>query len=200
MPALRIGILGGTFDPPHNGHLALAEAAIVSLKLDEVLFIPNSRSPLKLDKTLTAARTRLEMVKLVAQSNPAFAVSDIEISKGGVSYTVDTLSELVHSQPAEYWFLIGSDAVTDLEQWKQPARLLKMCRLGVAMRPPFTVDQLTAKTPEFARSHVDFVAMPPIDVSSREIREKCEDGIPVAKLLPAPVLEYIQKNNLYPRK
>src|ERR1041384_5745403 len=102
---MKIGILGGTFDPPHNGHLAFAEAAVQTLELDEVLFIPANRNPLKPEKRQASAKDRLEMVRLMVEGKPQMAVSDIEIRRGGPSYAVETLDELHFVSPAEYWFL-----------------------------------------------------------------------------------------------
>src|SRR5438045_2029390 len=116
---MRIGILGGTFDPPHLGHLALANAAREHLKLDEVIFMPASRNPIK-KGTQTPPKQRLEMVKRTVEGHPGLAYSDLEITRGGPSYAVDTLTELSFAKPAEYWFLVGADALKDLPTWKQP--------------------------------------------------------------------------------
>src|SRR3954471_14443433 len=107
---MRIGILGGTFDPPHSAHLALAHKALDELRLDEVMFLPVNRNPLKKIK-MSPAKDRLEMVKLAIRDEPNFSVSDIEIARGGPSYAIDTMNELTYARPAEYWFILGSDAL-----------------------------------------------------------------------------------------
>src|ERR1700722_59500 len=108
---MRIGVLGGTFDPPHLGHLALARAALRQLELDEVLFLPANRNPLKTGKGGTPAKHRLAMIDLMLKNEPTMAYSDMEITRGGPSYAVDTLNELHAVRPAEYWFLMGADSL-----------------------------------------------------------------------------------------
>lgn len=194
---MKVGILGGSFDPPHNGHLALALAAIDHLKLDEVLFVPNSKNPLKAHGTTASGPQRLEMVKRLVTDTPRMGVCDLEIQRGGRSFTVDTLAELTFAQSAEYWFLMGIDALIDLENWKQPQRLLKMCRLGVVLRPPHTETDILARAPEFAKPFIDFIPMDPLEVSASEIRERIAIGKPIAKFMPAAEVGYIQENRLY---
>jgi len=118
---MRIGILGGTFDPPHIGHLELARAAIDALKLDEVLFLPAHRNPLKRAKS-SPAKQRLEMVQRMVADEPKMAVSDIETSRGGPSYMVETLMELQMVKPGDYWVLLGADAMKTFDEWKTRRR------------------------------------------------------------------------------
>lgn len=194
---MKIGVLGGTFDPPHNGHIEFALAAIDRLGLDEVQLLPNSRNPLKAHRSFATSRQRLEMLELATSGHEKLAVCDIEIQKGGLSYTYDTMSELTFAIPGEYWFLAGIDAAASLEEWKKPQKLVKLCRLGVALRPPFTETQIKSKIPEFAKPYLDLIPMKPMDVSSRQIREDMSDGVSVKKHLDSRVLEYIKKNKLY---
>ena len=194
---MRIGVLGGTFDPPHNGHLALARAALESLNLDEVIFLPANRNPLKKDAKQTPAKKRLEMVRLATKDEPRFAVSDIEIQRKGLSYAVDTLQQLHMVRPGEYWFILGADALRDFKKWKQPEKLLRLARLAVAVRPPETFQDALSRIPEEFRSKIDEIAMPPIEISSTEIRERIEHARPLSQWIHPDVHQYIADNRLY---
>lgn len=194
---MRIGILGGTFDPPHAGHLALARAALDQLELEEVLFLPANRNPLKSQSSVSAPKHRLAMVQRLIKNEPKMAVSDVEITRGGVTYTIDTLQELQMVQPADYWFILGADALRGIGEWKSPQKLLKLCRLAVAIRPPMTEHDLQARiAPEF-RDRVDTVRMSPMDVSSTDIRDRLARNLSVAGLVTPEVLNYIKENKLY---
>lgn len=192
----RIGLLGGTFDPPHAGHVELARAAKETLQLDEVIFVPAFKNPLKQRKA-TSSKQRLEMVRLALENEPDFSYSDIEISRGGPSYTIDTVSELSYVRPADYWVIIGSDALTEIEGWKNWERLLKLTRLGVAVRPPQTSNQLAEMLNPEVLPRIDWISMPPRDLSSTEIRLRIQEGRPVHGLLASNVLGYIQREKLY---
>lgn len=194
---MRIGILGGTFDPPHSGHLSLARAAMEQLELDEVLFLPASRNPLKSRKVATPGKHRLGMVEALVRNEPKMALSDMELTRGGTSYTVDTLGELQMVQPAEYWFILGADSLRGLSDWKNPQRLLKLCRLAVAVRPPSTEADLLIRVPEEFRDRIDVVKMSPIDVSSTDLRDRLARKQNVAPWIPVDVLKYISTNQLY---
>jgi nicotinate-nucleotide adenylyltransferase len=194
---MRVGILGGTFDPPHAGHLGLAEAALEALELDEVLFVPAHRNPQKKYQRQASPRDRMEMVRRMVAGRPKLAVSDIEVARGGPSYAVETLDELHYVRPADYWFLIGADAVKQIESWKQPERLVKLCRLGVAVRPPESFeDVLSRLRPEF-RERVDHIPMKPVEASSTEIRRRLGTGQPISHWLAQDVLQYIRQRGLY---
>lgn len=194
---MRIGILGGSFDPPHIGHLRFAEAALEQLQLDEVLFLPANRNPNKTAPPKAGAKQRLEMVRRMVEANDKFSATDIEITRGGPSYSVDTLAELHMVNPAEYWFLIGADAVKDLGRWKQPQRLLKMCRLGVALRPPSTEADLMSRLADEFKPFVDIVRMDPIDVSATDLRERLAKGQSITPWVHPAVLQFIKENKLY---
>lgn len=193
---MRIGIFGGTFDPPHNGHLAIANAARTQLELDEVLFVPSNRNPLKAAKT-ASARDRMEMVRRAIQNHDGFAVSDIEIARGGPSYAYDTLSELLYMRPADYWWIMGSDAVKDFERWKHPDKLSRLCRIAVAVRPPSNARDVTDRLPEWLQSRVDVIKSTPSDISSTDIRLRIGANKAVANLLPSSVLDFIHERKLY---
>jgi nicotinate-nucleotide adenylyltransferase len=193
---MRIGIFGGTFDPPHFGHLAVAEAAKEKLQLDEVIFVPANRNPLKKGKSATA-KQRMEMVKLAIGDRPGFAISDSEISRGGPSYAVDTVSELQYVTPGEYWFILGADALRTLPNWRQPGRLLRLCRLATTLRAPMTAEDVFKYIPEDYRKFIDIFEMKPTEISGSEIRDKLAKGSSISLWVPQPVIKYIQENKLY---
>lgn len=193
----KIGILGGTFDPPHIGHLAIARAALEKLELDEVIFLPAARNPLKDRKVITSGKHRLGMVEALVRNEERMAVSDMELTRGGTSYTVDTLGELQMVQPAEYWFLLGSDSLRGLPNWKNPQRLLRLARLGVVARPPIFERDLLNNIPDDFRSRVDVVEMPPMEVSSTDLRDRLKRRLNVSAWIPQDVLKYISTHQLY---
>jgi nicotinate-nucleotide adenylyltransferase len=194
---MRIGIFGGTFDPPHNGHLAVARAAMKELELDEILFVPAAKNPLKDRGPRATGDDRLTMLSLLVAGEPTMGVVDLELQRGGASYTVDTVSDLQVAQPAEYWFILGADALKGLSEWKQPAKLLKMCRLGVIVRPSMTDSDAAMRVAAPYRDKVDVVRMPPIDISSTEIRNRLARSQTIAPYVPAPVMAYIDEKGLY---
>lgn len=194
---MKIGILGGTFDPPHIGHVTLAQAALEALELDEVVFVPANRNPMKTREQSSPAKHRLAMVQAIVASHERFACSDMEITRGGPSYTVDTLSELHMVRPAEYWILMGSDAVRSFDTWKSPRRILQMARIGVLLRPPLPEHELLTRLDEELRAHVDVIQTKPIDVSATDLRKKITLGQNVAPWIEPAVLTYITANRLY---
>jgi nicotinate-nucleotide adenylyltransferase len=194
---MRVGILGGTFDPPHNGHLAMAKAAIAQLQLDDFMFLPANRNPLKTRDQSAPAKTRLEMTRLAVQNDAAFAVSDIDITRGGPSYAVDTLAELQMVRPADYWLIMGADTLKGLPMWKNPERLVKLCRIGVITRPPLKLPSVLMQLPETIRAAVDQIAMDAVPISSSEIRHLVSERHDVSTMVPRAVLSYIQGNRLY---
>ncbi len=197
---MRIGILGGSFDPPHRGHLRVAKAARDALQLDEVIFLPAARNPMKTGRTNASAEDRLEMTKLLIAGEPGFSVSDMELTRGGVSYTVDTLGELQMVRPAEYWFLMGADGLKTFADWKNPQRILRLCRVGVAVRPPLqTAADVQARLPEEFRDKMDVIPMSTDLSSSTDARLGLREGKLAPDVVPANVLQYIRRKKLYPR-
>lgn len=194
---MRIGILGGTFDPPHIGHLCLIEAAVQTLELDEVIVLPANKNPFKQGRPGCTPQERLEMVSLLSKQNPKIAVSDMEITRGGLSYTVDTLGELQMVHPGEYWFIMGADALKGFTDWKNPQRILRMCRLAVAARPPIVRDEILLGLEDWVKEKIDLVEMPPIEASSTDIRAKVQRGLPIGSLTTPEIVDYIKKNKLY---
>lgn len=196
---MRIGILGGTFDPPHNGHLAVARACVKELALDELLFLPAAKNPLKPSGPRASATDRLTMLGLLVAAEDNMGILDLEIQKGGSSYTVETMTDLQMVQPADYWFLLGADALRGFGEWKSPERLLRLCRLGVVLRPSQADADVVSRFSEPYRERIDLVRMPPVDVSSTEIRNRLERGQTIAPYVPPAVLAYIEEKGLYQR-
>lgn len=194
---MRIGILGGTFDPPHLGHLKLAEAAIEALNLDEVILLPANSNPFKQSRRASNAKDRVAMARLLQKHNAKLSFSDMEITRGGVSYTVDTLGELQMVHPGEYWFILGADAMKGFADWKNPQRILRLCRLAVAIRPPVTQNDLERQIPEEFRDKVDIIEMVATSESSSEIRERVTKGQPIQNLTTPEIADYIRNNKLY---
>jgi len=194
---MRIGVLGGTFDPPHNGHIAIAKAAISHLELDDFVFLPANRNPFKPADRPTPAKMRMEMARLAVEAEPSIAVSDIDITRGGPSYAVETLAELQMARPADYWFLMGLDTLKGLGNWKNPERLVKLCRLGVVVRPPLKLANVLLQLPESISAAVDKVPMAVTPISSTDIREQVSLRHDISRMVPKPVLSYIQEHRLY---
>ena len=196
----RIGIMGGTFDPIHVGHLITAEMVRSSASLDEVVFIPSARPPHKDGARAASAEDRLIMTECAVQDNPYFSVSDMELKREGPSYTVDTIAELrAHLDDAELFFITGADAMNDLYRWHEPKRLLCSCQFIVATRQGAPLDELllAEKFTAEERSHIQVLPTPHLEISSSVIRARTRAGLSVRHLVPRAVEEYIEKRGLY---
>lgn len=191
---MRIGLFGGTFNPVHNGHIALAEGAIKGLKLHKIIFIPAYIPPHKSTQGLIGAQQRFKMVELAAGRRPGFEVSRFEIDEKETSYSVKTLEHFKKDYPAdtEFFFLIGADSLKGLTAWKDINKVLRLCRFGVCNRPGFPTD---IRYPKVERFNIK-----PSYISSTDIRERIKTHRPVKGLMPAAVEDYIIKNNLYKMK
>jgi len=204
---MKIGILGGTFDPIHVGHLLIAETVRDAMALDTVLFIPAATPPHKRARVVADAEHRLEMVRLAIEGNPAFEVSDVELQRGGVSYSVETLERLKATMGPEaaFFFIIGADTVPELTTWKNLDTLLELCTIVVAARPGFRMEDLLSEalglTPE-ARDRVfrHFVDAVRVDVASTEVRARLAEGKSVRYMIPQNVENYIRAKGLYGTK
>ena len=202
-PARRIGILGGTFDPPHLGHLLIAETARVALGLETVLFVPAGEPWLKSGQRITPAFHRLRMVQLAIADNPDFRVSDCEVRRSGASYTVDTLRELrgAHSSATELYFIVGSDVLDQFHRWKEPDCILRLCRLAVIERPGGPTDGIEVLSERFpdeiAAGAVVPVAGPRVDFSASELRRILAAGQSTRYQIPDAVAVYITEHGLY---
>lgn len=197
---MKIGILGGTFDPPHNGHLQLAEAALRQLQLAQIVFMPAKQPPHKLDDPISPLNTRVALLERALRGKPAFVISLLEAERAGPSYTVDTLRQLHHDMPAraEIFFIMGMDSLQNLPTWHQPRDIVKLCKLAVLKRPGYFADlnALEEKIPGIKRAVV-FVNAPEINISASDIRARASRGEPIDKFVPRAVAEYIAQHHLY---
>jgi len=198
---MRIGILGGTFDPIHLGHLIIAEEARLKLELSKVIFIPAGQPWLKANRFITPKEQRLEMVKLATSSNPYFEVSTAEIEREGPSYSVDTVSALREElgSGVELYFIVGPDALAGLPLWKEPARLVRLCQIVWVSKPNSPnpdLAELEAAIPGIS-SQLKFIPTPQIGISSTEIRERVAKGLSIRYLVPQEVERYIYEHKLY---
>ena len=187
----RIGILGGTFDPPHNGHIAIAEAALKELQLYKIIFIPAGSPPHKTKQPVSSKEDRLEMLRRTLEGRPAFEISNIELEREGPSYTVDTLHYLCGRYPHDHFFyLIGADNVSEMETWRLPNEIIKMVTVAAADRSGFTLSGTF-------RERVLYFNMKAVNISSSTIRDRVRSNLPIIGLLPFAVEEYIKQKGLY---
>jgi nicotinate-nucleotide adenylyltransferase len=198
-----IGILGGTFDPVHVGHLALADEARRVLDLEQVLFVPNAQPPHKRDQEVSAARHREAMLALAIEGQPAFVISRLELERPGPSYAVDTVSQVaaqsLREGRPEPWFILSAEVLDDFHTWRQPLRILELCRIAVAPRlgaDPLDRAWLSTHYPGFEERFA-FLPGPVLDVASTVIRERVAAGLPIAGLVPLAVERYIREVGLY---
>ena len=187
---MRIGILGGTFNPIHIGHLILAEEAREKLNLDKIIFVPTFLPPHKDNSDIVPARDRLAMVKLAIKGNRYFSVSDIEIKRDGRSYTIDTLKEFKKKYGQdELYFIIGSDLLKYLDEWKDLDEINKLVKFVVVTRPGYPLEKIP--------SYIKTMAIRAVDVSAFQIRKCIKDNKSFGYLVPDSVYSYIIKNKLY---
>lgn len=218
---LRLGLLGGSFNPVHNGHLAIARQTREALGLDRILFIPTSHPPHKPNGSLAPAQDRYEMVRLAIASDPYFAISDVEIRRPGKAYSIDTIRLLQQEYGAQtqLFFLIGFDAFLDFPSWREPLTLLELCPFVVLSRPGLSFRSLSTVTllppiPQSSLADLDAgrisqlevplgkqrltcLQLTPSSVSASDIRARIRRGLPVANLLPPLVESYILQHHLY---
>ncbi len=199
----RIGVMGGTFDPIHYGHLVTAEEARVQFSLDSVLFVPNRHPPHKDPADVTNPEDRYLMTFLATVSNPRLSVSRVEIDRPGASYTIETILALSSKYPdAELHYITGADAILQIlrGEWERAKELLGLCQFIAATRPGFTLDFDTLRRSNFtgrALDNVHVMAIPALAISSTEIRSRVRTGRPIKYLVPEPVEAYIVKHQLY---
>jgi len=198
---VKIGVLGGTFNPIHNGHLIVAEETRARLDLAEVLFVPAGQPWLKEDSPILAVEYRVQMVRLAISDKPYFKLSNIEADRDGPSYTVDTMTELWVQLGAGYelFFILGWDNLAQLPQWREPSRLIEVCQLVAVPRPGYSLPDLSsleAVIPGLSKS-LEILDKPEIDISARDIRKRVAQGLSISHLVPEPVERYIRQNKLY---
>ncbi|MEW6287449.1 MAG: nicotinate-nucleotide adenylyltransferase [Chloroflexota bacterium] len=200
MSRIQIGLFGGTFDPPHLGHLILASEACDQLNLDRILWVLTPDPPHKQHQDITPVEHRLAMVQLAIQDNPAFELSRVELERPGPHYTVDTVRQIAQHYPnADITPIIGSDSLRDLPTWNRPRELLQACHwVGVMHRPGEQEDleELERQLPGI-RSKVHYVDAPLLEIASREIRSRIAEGRPFRYYLHPAVYEYILDHHLY---
>lgn len=199
MSRIKVGIMGGTFDPIHFGHLVVAEEAYTSLNLSEVIFVPTGNPPHKKFKIVTPAEDRYIMTCMAIVDNPHFKISKIEIEREGTSHTIDTLREMRHwylPKEVEFFFITGIDAVLQMTSWKEPSAIAKIAHIVAASRPGYNISQLES-LPEDIREAVIPLEIPLLAISSTEIRRRIAAGQSIRYFLPWTVEHYIYKKNLY---
>ncbi|MBI1805772.1 MAG: nicotinate (nicotinamide) nucleotide adenylyltransferase [Ignavibacteria bacterium] len=191
---MKLGVFGGSFNPPHMGHLIVLESVRDQLQFDKILFILSAQTPNKHDACLAPATRRLEMTKLAIHGNPTFEVSDIEVQRQGISYTIDTLTALGGFYPkADLSLIIGADNFFEFQTWKSPEDILTKADLVVMNRPGFSSRDVKHQLSR--RAH--FVNVPLIGISGTDIRRRIKLGRSIRFLVPAPVEEYIRLHRLY---
>jgi len=198
---MKIGLLGGTFDPIHIGHLILAEEVRARLNLAEILFVPAGRPWLKANLSIAPATHRIQMVRLAIADKPCFKLAAMEVGRPGPSYTVDTIDELQAQLGIgdELFFILGWENLAQLPLWREPSRLITMCRLVVVPRlgyPRPDLNALEAAIPGLSQ-RVTLMDKPEIDISATEIRNRVARGLSIHHLVPEPVDEYIKQHKLY---
>ncbi|MCB2412039.1 nicotinate-nucleotide adenylyltransferase [Demequina sp. TTPB684] len=190
MSSLRIGVLGGTFDPIHVGHLVVASEVCHSLGLDRVLLVPAVRQPFKESDGHATPAQRLDMCRLAATGDPRLEASDVDVVRGSTTYTVDTLTDLAAVYPdADFFFIGGADSIARLSEWRDPDRLVTLATFVAVGRPGY-------EQPAPGASHL-VVEAPQMGVSSTEVRRRLRTGAPVRYLVPDSVADYITQHSLY---
>jgi nicotinate-nucleotide adenylyltransferase len=199
-----LGIMGGTFNPIHYGHLVAAETARVDFNMEKIIFVPSSIPPHKMREGLIDARLRYEMTELAVASNPHFEVSSIELNRPGPSYTIDTILEFreIYGECCDIYFITGADAILEILSWKDIEHLLKLCTFVAVTRPGYDVHKLKQKIRDIQLKYgaaIHMLSGPGVAISSTEIRERCSKGKSIKYLVPELVEEFIIRTGLYMR-
>ncbi len=200
----RLGILGGTFDPVHRGHIVLAREARNRLALDEVLFVPAGKPWMKSDEALTPAVYRAEMVQLAIAGEPGFSMSGIDLNRVGPTYTIDTVTTFHEKSGTgtELFFIMGWDNLAQFPGWRESSRIIQLCWLVAAPRPGYPrpdLNDLERRLPGISKRAI-IMDEPHVDISATEIRRRIAHGEPIEDLVPEQVAEYIYRHNLYTEK
>lgn len=198
---MRLGILGGSFDPVHLGHLVMAETCRERLRLDEVWFVPAGHPPHKTDRELAPAKARADMLEFALAGIPEFQVSNLELDKSTTSFTVETLEALKSEDPdRELFLLIGADSLYDFPSWKNPQRILELAQVVAVNRgrqDPPSLDELEEKLGSEAMDRIQIVTMPGIGLASTDIRHRIRSGHSIRFLVPKAVEAYIIEHKVY---
>ena len=194
----RLGLMGGTFDPIHYGHLVTAETARTHFFLDEVVFVPSGRPPHKLGGNTSGGEDRLMMTQMAVVDNPGFNVSDMELRRQGLSYSIDTVREFLrlYGPATQLFFITGADAILQIASWHEADRLLQLCTFIAATRPGFDLRELD-RLPQEWRRHIRLFEIPALAISSTDIRRRVAAGETIKYLLPEQVEHYISRRGLY---
>jgi nicotinate-nucleotide adenylyltransferase len=194
-----VGVLGGAFNPPHIGHLVLAQEAAAQLGLERVLLVPAGEAPHRRIEPEPGREVRLELTRSAAEGNELLEASDLETSREGPSYAYRTLELLAEDGGVgELWFLMGADVAAHLDEWREPERVLELAQVGIAARPGTAIDEAEAALDRLgAADRAEVVRMPELGVSSTRIRRRVAQGRPVRYLVPDRVLELIEAMGLY---
>jgi nicotinate-nucleotide adenylyltransferase len=204
---VNVGLFGGTFDPPHNGHLIVAQDAFLALGLDRIVFVPAALPPHKADMALTPAADRARMIELAIAGDDRFAMDRLELDRSGPSYTVDTLRELSARQPSTRWTLIiGSDQYAEFASWRSPTEIRRLARIavlsragsGAALPGGSRAESASGAVRSLAAGDVS-VAVTRIDISATAVRQRVADGLPIRYLVPPAVEAFIFERRLYRR-
>ncbi|MGQ9730332.1 MAG: nicotinate-nucleotide adenylyltransferase [Candidatus Zipacnadales bacterium] len=195
----RIGVLGGTLDPVHYGHLFIAEEVGVAFELDRIIFIPCGHAPHRNDLTITPGEHRYVMCALATAGNRRFCTSRMEIDRPGPSYTIDTLRALrrMYGPATELFFILGADAVLELDTWHRPDDVLQEARCIAVPRPGSCLTDLAHAIGEQRASQIEILDLPPMGISATEIRQRLREGLSIRYLTPDSVIDYITKHGLY---
>jgi nicotinate-nucleotide adenylyltransferase len=193
----RLGVMGGTFDPIHHGHLLTAEEARVQFELDEVLFVPTGQPWMKSERRVSPPEDRYLMVVIATSSNPRFMVSRLEVERDGPTYSVDTLRTVREERgDVDLFFITGADAMLEILQWKDPEEALSMAHFIAASRPGYDLSRFERGAPA-EHPNVTVMQIPALAISSTDIRERVAAGRPIRYLVPEGVQTYIEKAGLY---
>jgi len=193
----RLGVMGGTFDPIHYGHLVTAEEAQVQFALDAVVFVPTGHPWMKEEREVSPAEDRYLMTVIATASNPRFQVSRVEIDRDGPTYTVDTLRLLGAENPdAELYFITGADAMLEILEWKDPEEVLSIAHFIAATRPGYDLARFESSAPT-RTANVSLMTIPALAISSTDVRMRVHEGRPIRYLVPEGVKSYVEKARLY---
>lgn len=202
MAKKKIGIMGGTFNPIHNGHLLLGQIAYEQFDLDEILYMPNRKPYYKKMSSAVTDEQRCDMVKLAIEGNEVFSFSDIEMKREGDTYTIDTLRILTEENPdCEYYFIMGADSLFHFDSWKEPEEITKLAVLLVATRESmasFDIDsQIEYLQSEYENAKIQCLFSPNLEISSSQLRKRCREKKSIRYLVPDSVASYIKEHQLY---
>jgi|TARA_Y100001001_G_scaffold152975_1_gene166220 nicotinate-nucleotide adenylyltransferase len=189
-------LFGGTFDPPHFGHLIVAQTIFEAEHFDKIVFVPAHIPPHKKERKISSVALRLEMLKIATMDNPNFEISDIELKRGGISYSLETIhtyKEQTGLDREDLYYLIGSDSLKQFQTWQNPKAILEECQLIVAIRPGFRPSDI----PNWILAKVQFANIPRIEISSTQIRARWVEDKTIRYMVTQPVWTYINKHNLY---